>query len=125
MMKSRVVAVIFCGLLLSLFGFSGVSFGQDIKARMKARLPEIAVLKAQGVVGENNRGYLEFLGARRDKEEVIKAENADRQDVYGAIAGQQGTSAELVGKRRAIQIAEKAQSGEWFQDEAGMWHQAK
>lgn len=124
-MKSRVVAVVFCGLLLSQFGFSSVSFGQDIKARMKARLPDVAGLKAQGVVGENNRGYLEFLGERRDKEEVIKAENADRQEAYSAIAGQQGTSAELVGKRRAIQIAEKAPPGEWVQDEAGIWYQAK
>jgi uncharacterized protein YdbL (DUF1318 family) len=125
MMKSRVLAVLFCGLLLSLFGFSGVSLGQDIKARMKARLPDITVLKAQGVVGENNKGLLEFLGKHRDKEEVIKAENADRQEVYSTIAGKQGTSAELVGKRRALQIAEKAQAGEWIQNEAGMWYQAK
>ena len=35
------------------------------------------------------------------------AENKDRQTVYNAIAKQQGTAAELVAERRAIQIAEK------------------
>ncbi len=31
-----------------------------IKQRMIKRLPEIKALKDQGIVGENNKGYLEF-----------------------------------------------------------------
>jgi uncharacterized protein YdbL (DUF1318 family) len=92
-----------------------------VKDRMKARLPEIIALKAQGVVGENNRGYLEFIGTKV-KEALVKAENSDRKKVYMAIAGQQGASLEIVEKRRAAQIASKGRPGEWFQDPGGKWY---
>jgi uncharacterized protein YdbL (DUF1318 family) len=55
-------------------------------------------------------------------EDVVIAENKDRQTVYNAIAKQQGTAAELVAERRAIQIAEKAGPGEWLQDGSGKWY---
>jgi hypothetical protein len=42
--------------------------------------------------------------------------------VYSAIARQQGTTVELVGKLRAIQIAKKSRPGFWFQDENGNWY---
>ncbi|MCF6290246.1 MAG: YdbL family protein [Desulfobacterales bacterium] len=123
MMKiSRIVqTVLALGLVLA-FVSGTQAFGGDIKARMRARLPDINALKAQGVIGENNRGFLEFVAAARDQEKVIQAENNDRQLVYRAIAQQQGTSAELVGQRRARQIAERAAPGEWLQDSEGKWY---
>jgi hypothetical protein len=45
--------------------------------------------------------------------------------VYEAIAKQQGTTLELVGKHRAIQISDKARPGEWLQDANGKWYQKK
>jgi hypothetical protein len=90
---------------------------------MKQRLPVIIELKAKGIVGENNAGYLEFIGPKREKADVVAAENKDRKTVYTAIAKQQGTTAELVGKRRALQIAKKADPGEWVQDASGKWIQ--
>ena len=92
---------------------------------MKQRLPVIIELKAKGIVGENNAGYLEFVGAKREKADVVAAENNDRKTVYTAIAKQQGTTAEVVGKRRALQIAQKANPGEWLQDASGKWIQKK
>ena len=92
---------------------------------MKERLPVITALKAEGVVGENNKGYLEVIGANRGKAGVITAENSDRKEVYTAIAKQQGTSVDLVGKRRAKQIAKKAKPGQWIQDNSGQWYQKK
>jgi hypothetical protein len=86
-------------------------------------LPIIKSLKDQGIVGENNKGYLEFVGQKKDKADVINAENKDRKLVYGAIAKQQGTKVELVGKHRAIQIATRANPGEWLQNAAGKWYQ--
>ena len=86
-------------------------------------LPVIAALKAKGLVGEDNRGYLQFIGQKKENEAVVAAENKDRQMVYEAIAKQQGTTVELVGQHRAIQIAEKAQRGEWLQDANGKWYQ--
>ena len=90
---------------------------------MKARLPIIVELKSQGIVGENLNGYLEFVGNSKVKEDVVAAENDDRLKVYTAIANQAGTTPEVVGKRRAIQIAEKASPGEWLQDADGKWYQ--
>jgi hypothetical protein len=95
----------------------------DIKARMQQRLPTIVKLKADGVVGENNKGYLEFVpGAAKKDPNTVSAENNDRQAVYGAIAKQQGTSPQLVGERRAKQIGQKASSGSWLQDPSGKWY---
>lgn len=102
----------------------GTSFSaDDIKTRMKDRLPVIVELKTQGIVGENNMGYLEFVGDKKAKPDVVAAENEDRKTVYEAISKQQETTAELVGKRRALQIAQKANPGEWVQDESGKWIQ--
>ena len=95
---------------------------QDIKARFRDRLPEISQLKASGIVGENNQGFLEFVGGRREKADVVAAENADRKTVYESIAASQGTTADLVGRRRAIQISTIAGPGEWLQDDAGNWY---
>ncbi len=115
-------------LLLSFILIAGASAfaGSDkIKTRMKERLPVITTLKAEGVVGENNKGYLEVIGANKGKAGVITAENSDRKQVYTAIAKQQGTSVDLVGKRRAKQIAKKAKPGQWIQDQSGKWYQKK
>ena len=98
---------------------------QGIKERMKDRLPVIVELKNQGIIGENNLGYLEFVGNKREKEDIVSAENQDRKTVYEAIAKQQNTDAVTVGKRRSLQIEEKADPGEWLQDEGGKWYQKK
>jgi uncharacterized protein YdbL (DUF1318 family) len=113
-------------LLLSFMLISGASAfagANEIKARMMTRLGDISTLKAQGVVGENNRGYLEFRSGDRSKAAVVNAENSDRGQVYSQIAQQQRTTADLVGKRRAIQIAQTARPGEWLQDGNGRWYQ--
>ena len=113
-------------LLLSFMLISGASAfagANEIKARMMSRLGDISTLKAQGIVGENNRGYLEFRSGDRAKAAVVNAENSDRGQVYSQIAQQQGTTADLVGKRRALQIAQTARPGEWLQDGNGRWYQ--
>ncbi len=99
------------------------SSAKAIKQRMIERLPVIKALKAKGIVGENNQGYLEFVGAKKEQADVVNAENNDRKAVYGAIANQQGTTVDLVGKHRAIQIANKAHPGDWLQDANGKWYQ--
>jgi uncharacterized protein YdbL (DUF1318 family) len=111
--------------LIGLFIAGPMISADDIKTRMKDRLPIILELKAKGIVGENNKGYLEFLGGKSEKADVVAAENEDRKTVYAAIAKQEGTTVELVGKRRALQIAQKADPGEWLQDASGNWHQKK
>ena len=92
-----------------------------IKDRMKARLPVINELKAQGIIGENNQGFLEFRGGQKPNADVIQAENADRAAVYKAIAQRQKTTPDFVGQARATQIADKEPSGFWVQDPGGAW----
>ena len=109
-----------CGII-----FSATAFGQDIKARIKARLPVIQALKAEGIIGENTAGYLEFRGNKKKNEDVVKAENSDRRKVYTEIGKQTGTTAEVVGKRRALRIAEIAKPGDWLQNAGGQWYRKK
>ena len=100
-----------------------IAFSQGIKERFKERLPVIVELKNKGIVGENNLGFLEFVGDKKEKENVVQAENSDRTKVYEAIAKKEGTTSQKVGERRAIQIAEKADPGEWLKDQSGKWYQ--
>lgn len=102
---------------------STTAFAQDIKERMKKRLPVIVELKDKGIIGENSLGYLEFTGAAREKQDVVRAENRDRKAVYKAIAAKQNTTVEMVGKRRAQQIVKKADPGDWLKNENGEWYQ--
>ena len=120
-MNKTLGAVITAAIILIVM-LSSTAGAQDIKSRMRDRLPEIAALKAKGIVGENNQGYLEVLKGNGPADNIVRAENKDRATVYKAIAGKTNTSIEVVGKRRAIQIAEKAGSGEWLQNASGKWY---
>ena len=122
-MKKKVYHVILAVLLGAVFAAGALASAKEIRDRMIARLPEIKALKAKGIVGENNKGFLEFVGQKKEKQDVVAAENKDRARVYKAIAKQQGTTVELVGKHRAVQIAAKAHRGEWLQDADGKWYQ--
>jgi uncharacterized protein len=117
------LAIVFLFLGIGLSVVQGVSVAQEIKEQMKARLPAILDLKERGIVGENNQGYLELRTDAKEQEDVVAAENRDRREVYGAIAREQGTTEELVGQRRAAQIAQKAAPGQWIQDPGGSWYQ--
>ena len=121
-MKRNVLMGIISLALSSGFLFSVMAFGQDIKARIKARQPIILELKAAGIIGENSAGYLEFRGSKKKNEDVVKAENNDRRKVYTAIGKKTGTTAEVVGQRRAHKIAELAKPGDWLQDKSGKWY---
>ena len=121
MQRQRLFFLLF-GLVSVLFFFSGASAASGIKERMAERLPEIVALKDKGVIGEDNLGYLQFVGTVKEKEELVRAENGDRLQVYQAIAGQQGTAADLVGRRRAQQIMDIALPGHWLQDANGRWY---
>lgn len=119
-MASKTAACLLLFLVSLVTAISPARGQEEVKARMAARLPVIDALKAKGAVGENNRGYLEFRGPA-EKAEVVKAENADRSALFAGIAAQQGTTAEVVGRRFAVKFRDLARPGEWFQDDAGTW----
>ncbi len=64
-MKKRTLIFI---ILFFLAGICMNAFAEDIKTRMMNRLNEIETLKAEGIVGENNRGYSEFRGEKGERE---------------------------------------------------------
>ena len=118
-------SVILSILLFTMFFLGTNVFAEsakDLKDRMKARLPEINQLKASGIIGEGNDGLLGFVGGAADNATIVNAENNDRRKVYAAIAKQQGTTPEVVGNRRALQISQKANPGTWLQDSKGAWY---
>ncbi len=121
-MKRKMLMGIISLALFCAFIFSAMAFGQDIKARIKARRPIILALKAEGIIGENSAGYLEFRGSNKKNEAAVKAENSDRRIVYKKIGEQTGATAEVVGQRRAQKIAELAKPGEWLQNASGKWY---
>ena len=94
------------------------------RARIDQRVPQVDSLKKGGVVGENNRGFLEVRGAgSREADTLVGEENKDREIVYAALAKQTGASPEHVGKARARYILQHSISGVWIQTESGQWKQ--
>lgn len=120
-MKTRQLTGILILVVMGVLAVAGPVLSQGIKERMKERLPVIAELKKQGVVGENNRGYLEFVGNPKSQENLVAQENQDRKTIYSQIAAQQNTDLVVVEKNRALQLAERAAIGTYIQKFDGTW----
>jgi len=119
-MKTSLSRLLFIAVLLC--GAVPPTQAQDlgaIRVRMEKRVDQIDALKTQGVLGENNRGFLEVRAG--DDKGVAAAENADRAAVYDALARQTGVTSESVGKARAKKIAAGSAPGVWLQAENGAW----
>lgn len=118
---TRRLFIVLAALGLLAASVSGQS-AAELQRRMRDRLPQLDELKEKGVVGENNRGFVE-IRERGDAAAgtLVSDENRDREEVYALIARQTGASPEDVGKARAKDIAARSKSGVWVQDEAGRW----
>jgi uncharacterized protein len=108
-----------CVMLLGLVPLASAQNLGEIRARMEKRVSQVDTLKASGVLGENNQGFLTVRAG--DDQGVAAAENADRGVVYAALAKQTGASAEAVGKARAKQIFAGSAKGVWVQTPTGEW----
>ena len=121
-MKIKRLQIIIFTLIITLLLFTTGSLAGSLKDEMRTRQPKINKLKADGLIGENNRGHLEYRGDKEPRKGLVEAENQDRDAVYGAIARQQSTDSNNVGRRRAAQIADRAPTGTWLQDNNGEWY---
>ena len=108
--------------LFSLVAVVSITWADGIKERMKQRLPQIIQMKQQGIIGENDRGYLEYVSGNQPNQEIVEAENSDRQKVYEMIAKQQGVPIQKVEQLRAAQIVRKAIEGEMLKRSDGSWY---
>lgn len=122
-MHSRIRTHSILVVIISLLFTCSTLYAASVKDRMAARIPAITSLKDSGLVGENNKGYLEFRTGKQADRATVSAENVDREKVYGAIAKKEGASPALVGQRRAKMIASKGKKGHWFQGADGKWYQ--
>lgn len=120
-MRNRQLTAMLILVFMGLSAVAGPVLAQGIKERMKSRLPVIAELKKQQIVGESNRGYLDFVGSQKSNEELIVQENQDRKTIYSQIAAQQNTDLLVVEKNRALQLAERAAPGTYVQTPDGTW----
>ncbi len=87
------------------------------------RFDQLAGFKAKGVVGENNKGYVEYLGGDDAAKALVEAENSDRRVIYQTIAEQNDLKDAIatIEKVFAQVQRDKAQSGEKIQAEDGQW----
>ncbi len=108
-------------IIISIVISSQLAIAGGIKERMKQRLPAIAALKTQGIIGENNQGYLGFVTKTIKMKDVITAENQDRKKVYTYFAKQQKTTLAVVEKIQAQRKAEKTDTGKFYQKPDGVW----
>lgn len=128
----RKILVAICLIL----AITGVAFAQsysiktmtpEVKAALdgrKARFGELKALKAQGLVGENNRGYAEALGRGAEVKQLVNDENTDRREVYQAIVEQNDLGAAALATVEGVFAGvqrDKAVAGEKIQDPAGNW----
>ena len=71
--KHMLVTIVFAFAIFGILATSAWGGANEIKARMAERLPVIMELKQKGLVGENNLGLLEFVGAAKEKADVVEA----------------------------------------------------
>jgi uncharacterized protein YdbL (DUF1318 family) len=119
--RRSILAMIVALLLIPATALFGAESKKDqLRKRLRERAPEIAKLKADGVIGETDEGYVDFVKGKDKGAEVVDAENADRKAVYENIAKDTGESVEKVAKQAAQKQFDHAKPGEWLKVD-GKW----
>lgn len=93
-------------------------------ANRQGRYEQLQTLKAQGSLGESNRGYVAVLQATPEAQSIADAENRDRQTIYQTIAEQNNLGASSAGVVETIFAEvqhEKARPGDSIQASTGEW----
>ena len=95
-----------------------------IQKRMIDRVDSIDALKTKGLIGENNKGFLEQRGPlKSDQTAILNAENADRKALYAILAERLDLTISVVGQGRAEDLRKKSAPGVWLQKSTGEWYQ--
>ena len=129
----KIILLILCS-VLALPASSALAGKYDIKEMTppvkkalesrRERYDKLEFLKTDGVIGENNSGYVEVLKSGQGAESAVNAENADRKTIYKAIVEQNnlGSGAlSAVEKVFAEVQRNKAGAGDKIQKEDGSW----
>ena len=100
---------------------------QKILNSRKSRVHELQALKAKGLIGENNKGFIEILKPIQPKEKsLVEAENHDRKFIYDTVVTQNylGTKGlEKVEEDFAKTHRARAKKMDLIQTASGAWVQ--
>ena len=102
---------------------------QKVLNNRKARTPEIQTLKTQGLIGENNRGFLTILKPaeiQAAEKSLMEAENHDRKFIYNTVVAQNHLESESLVKVEAEFAKtrhDRARKGDFIQIPSGKWIQ--
>ena len=99
---------------------------QKILNQRKTRSPELQALKAKGLIGENNKGFITILKPplRPQEENLIDAENHDRKFIYSTVVAQNHLGSESLAKVEAEFSKtrhSRARKGDFIQTSSGKW----
>lgn len=108
----RKLTTIFASLIL-LLSFSATSYALSMDQA-----------KAQGLIGENSSGYLASVKPNPSAAVVgvINSINAKRKAAYVKTAASAGVSVDVVEKRVAQRLVNKAAKGAYLKNAAGVWY---
>ncbi len=92
----------------------------------QSRFAKIQDLKAQGIIGEDNQGFVKALKNTPEAALLVLAENQARQIIYQAIVNQNQLGPAGMGKVHQVFSEvqrEKARRGDYIQLASGEWIQ--
>jgi uncharacterized protein YdbL (DUF1318 family) len=95
-----------------------------VAAPQAARADQLDDLRAAGVLGEANTGYVVVRGGGgANAQAVADKVNSQRRAIYQKRANEEGVPVDQVGKLYLPLILKKAPPGTWYQDASGQWRQ--
>ncbi len=92
----------------------------------KARSHELQALKAKGLIGENNKGFITILKPPLQPKEksLVEAENHSRKFIYNTVVAQnhlEGKELAKVEEEFAKTHRARARKGDFIQAPSGKW----
>lgn len=121
-MKAALTAVALMTTAAGVTALTATPAAADIAAS-KSR---VDAAKKQGIVGEQNDGFLGFVRSSSDAalNAAVEEINAGRRDVYAQAAAKNGVSVEAAGQSAFVNVIVKKMSvGDYYQDASGSWVQ--
>ncbi len=127
-------AILLAAVLLAVVSSEGFAAKYDIKEltpevksaldSRRGRFDQLRQLKEQGIVGENNKGYVEVLQDNAEAKGLVEAENRDRKFIYQTIVKQNNLPSDALATVEEVfaQVQrDKAASGDKIQNADGQW----
>ena len=99
----------------------------EVKAALdnrRNRFEQLRNFKEKGIIGENNRGYVEALLDDAEAKALVEAENQDRKFIYKTIVQQNNLPTDALATIEGVfaQVQrDKASPGDKIQDTNGQW----